>query len=298
MNKRLLSVLAFAILVAGAASFLLYQQLAKRMTVTQLAATTRIIVASRDLGIGTIIGDMDVRPMEWSGAVPQGALQKKEDVVGRGVVEPIYGGEPVRENRLAARGAGGGLAAMIPTGMRAVALPVGQISGVGGFVTPGMRVDLLISGLPPGTQQSTIGTHTKTLLQNIEVLSAGQDIQRDAEGKPRTVPVINVLATPEQAEVLSLASAETRIQLVLRNPLDKEEAKTPGTTVQNLWKGSGSGKEQLSAEAKARAPKRVAPLKLEAAKPKPEIPTIQIEVFNGSQKTETKFKEEPKSGGQ
>ena len=230
MNKRLLSVLAFAILVAGAASFLLYQQLAKRMTVTQLAATTRIIVASRDLGIGTIICDMDVRPMEWSGAVPQGALQKKEDVAGRGVVEPIYAGEPVRENRLAARGAGGGLAAMIPTGMRAVALPVGQISGVGGFITPGMRVDLLISGNPPGAPQPTIGTQTKTLLQNIEVLSAGQDIQRDAEGKPRTVPVINVLATPEQAEVLSLASAETRIQFVLRNPLDKEEAKTPGTT--------------------------------------------------------------------
>ena len=78
---------------------------------------------------------------------------------------------------------------------------------------------------------------TKTLLQNMEVLSAGQDMQKDAEGKPVSVPVVNLLVTPEQAEILSLASNEMRIQLVLRNPLDTQTVTTPGTAVSNLFTG-------------------------------------------------------------
>ena len=69
---------------------------------------------------------------------------------------------------------------------------------------------------------------TKTLLQNIEVLSAGQDFKKDAEGKPVTVQVVNLLVTPEQAEKLSLARSQTTIQLVLRNPLDPRTTKTTG----------------------------------------------------------------------
>ena len=77
----------------------------------------------------------------------------------------------------------------------------------------------------------------KTLLQNIQVLSAGTDIQKDAEGKPQQVQVVNLLVTPDQAEVLSLASNQTHIQLVLRNPLDLNVTQTPGTAVANLFGG-------------------------------------------------------------
>jgi len=100
-----------------------------------------------------------------------------------------------------------------------------------------MRVDILIAGNPPGQTSASLGMLSKTLLQNIEVLSAGQNIQKDAEGKPVAVTVVNLLVTPEQAEILSLASNETRIQLVLRNPLDNEKKQTPGTTVANLFSG-------------------------------------------------------------
>ena len=119
--------------------------------------------------------------------------------------------------------------------MRACAVKVDDVVGVAGFVTPGMRVDVLISGNPPGTTSATEGTQVKTLLQNIEVLSAGVNIQKDGEGKPQQVQVVNLLVTPEQAEALSLASAQTRIQLVLRNPLDTDIAKPPGTAVANLF---------------------------------------------------------------
>ena len=119
------------------------------------------------------------------------------------------------------------MAATIPPGMRACAVRVNDIVGVAGFVVPGMRVDVIISGIEPGGAAPQC-PKVKTILQNIQVLSAGANIQKDNEGKPIQVPVVNLLVTPEQAEVLSLASNETRIQLVLRNPLDNETAKTPG----------------------------------------------------------------------
>ena len=128
-----------------------------------------------------------------------------------------------------AKGAGGGLASMIPEGMRAVAMRVNEVVGVAGFVTPGMRVDVLISGTPGATNTSAaLGVQTKTMLQNMEVLSAGQDFKKDAEGKPIAVQVVNLLVTPEQAEMLSLASTQTTIQLVLRNPLDHNGGEDSG----------------------------------------------------------------------
>jgi len=89
-----------------------------------------------------------------------------------------------------------------------------------------------------GGSNANLGTQTRTLLQSIEVLSAGQNIQKDSEGKPISVPVVNLLVTPEQAERLSLASNETRIQLILRNPLDTKESTVPGTALAYLYEGT------------------------------------------------------------
>src|SRR5260370_12022264 len=139
------------------------------------------------------------------------------------------------ENRLAPAGTGGGLAATIPSGMRACAVRGNEVVGVAGFVIPGMGVDVLISGIPPGGNSTASGSKVKTLLQNIQVLSAGANIQKDNEGKPVQVPVVNLLVTPEQAEILSLASNETHIQLVLRNPMDTQVAKPPGTMMSNRF---------------------------------------------------------------
>ena len=105
---------------------------------------------------------------------------------------------------------------------------------VAGFVTPGMRVDVLASGNPPG-EGATERVVTETILQNIQVLSAGTDIQRDAEGKPQQVQVVNLLVTPEQAELLSLAAISLKIQLVLRNPLDTQMTKIAPTAMSNLF---------------------------------------------------------------
>src|SRR5882762_6286780 len=224
MNRRLLNILLIAFVIAAGCSYIVFRLVGNRLSGTR-QTTTHVIAAATDIKLGTVLRDADLTTIEITGTLPKGAIQKKEQVIGRGVISNLYLGEAVLESRLAAPGSGGGLAATIPQGMRASAVKVNDVVGVAGFVTPGMRVDVLISGNPPGQAANTSqGTRVKTLLQNIEVLSAGTDIQRDAEGKPQQVQVVNLLVTPQQAELLSLASSQAKIQLVLRNPLDNQMA--------------------------------------------------------------------------
>lgn len=289
MNKRFLSVLAFAFVVAVVATLLFYRLIAGKLsTAAPKPATVKVLVASRNLTVGALVREVDLREQDWPGSLPQNAILKKEDIVGRGVVVPVFQGEPFVESRLAPKGAGAGLAAMIPPGMRAVAVRVNEVVGVAGFVVPGMRVDVLISGSPPNAPPE-LGTLSKTLLQNIEVLSAAQNIQKDPEGKPISVPVVNLLVTPEQAEILSLASNETRIQLVLRNPLDTETAKTPGTAVSHLFSG-----QRTPLPGAGGAPRRAAPRPVVVEKPPPP-PPITVEVIHGGRKAETSF---PRTSGE
>jgi pilus assembly protein CpaB len=208
-------------------------------------------------------------------------------MIGRGVIFPILANEPLVDSRLALRGAGAGLAALIPQGMRAVAIRVNEIVGVAGFVVPGMRVDVLISGNPPGAAAQ--GGMTKTLLQNVEVLSAGQNFQKDAEGKPISVPVVNLLVTPEQAEMLSLASSQTSIQLVLRNPLDKEIAKTSGSAIAQLFHPGTLPEPEAKPGpvARGRPVARIRTAATPAALASP--PPRTVEVIHGVNRVETRF---------
>jgi pilus assembly protein CpaB len=285
MNSRVTAILVLALLISGGATYLVYRVVAARAAQAPAQTTTPVVVAARQLDIGTLIKDTDLKTGSWTGTIPKGMVTKKETILGRGVIAPIYEGEAVMDNRIAPAGAGGGLAATIPAGMRAVAVRVDDIVGVAGFVVPGMRVDVLISGVPPGNQ-ALAGAKVKTLLQNIEVLSAGQNYQKDAEGKPIVVPVVNLLVTPEQAEVLSLASNQTHIQLVLRNPLDTQQAKTQGIALAGLY--GEAAKAQPAA--RGAAPKgRVVPAPVKKEPPKVAPPPYVVEVFNGPQRTESKF---------
>ena len=280
MNKRVLTILLTAFVIAAACSYFVYRIVDNRLlSVSQKA--TPIIVANQDVKLGSVLRDVDLGTAEISGALPKGAIQDRQQAIGRGVISNLYQGEPILESRLAAPGAGGGLASTIPPGMRACAVKVDDVVGVAGFVTPGMHVDVLISGNPPGSTEvnTTNGPKVKTLLQNIAVLSAGTDIQRDVDGKPQQVQVVNLLVTPEQAEELSLASNQTKIQLVLRNPMDTKIAEPPGTVVANLY---GDKNVVPPTKPRSTAVPRVAP---KSAPPQVYV----IKVFNGSKQTEEKF---------
>ena len=278
MNRRFASVLLFALVVAGAASLLVYHfVLANVMAAgNKPVPTHRLLVASHNLQVGALIRDTDLRWIQSADAIPTQAVNNSQEAVGRGVISAIYEDEPIMSNRLAQKGAGAGLAAMIPIGERAVALKVDQVVGLAGFVVPGMRVDVIIAG-NPNSSPSTNGVLSRTVLQNIEVLSAGQKIDKRADGKPEEAQVVNLLVTPDQAEILSLASNETKVQLVLRNPLDTKQETTHGTSVAALF-------GQSVTPTTVRVTRIVAPPPV--ALPKPDT---TVEVFNGTKRSEQKL---------
>ena len=236
MDRKLLTVLGVSLVFALVVSSIFYQ-LSSRAggpKKTEVTDVKDVVVAAKALDIGTTVKAEDVKVVKIpSTAVPKGAFSKPEDVVDRPVMSQILVEEPVVDGRLAQRGSGAGLAPIIPVGMRAVTLRVNDVVGVAGFVLPGMRVDVLITGDPPGTSQRI----TRTVLQNILVLSAGKNIQVDATGKPVDAPSVTVLASPAQAEVLTLAGNTGRIQLVLRNGGDQNIEKTAGTNLSSLYGG-------------------------------------------------------------
>src|SRR6185437_8667929 len=171
MNRKLLTVLLFAVVVAGGASLLVYQTVRQKVAANHASNTVKVIAASGDIKLGSILNASNLTTVEIAGSLPKGALLKPEDAIGRGVTSDLFQGEPILDSRLAPKGSGGGLAANIKQGMRACAVKVDEVVGVAGFVTPGMRVDVLASGDPPGNPDPHEGTKVKTLLQNIEVLS-------------------------------------------------------------------------------------------------------------------------------
>jgi len=259
--------------IAGACALLVYRIVRARVTTTAPTPTTRVVSAATDIKLGTVLASTDLSTVSFTGTVPKGAILNPASVIGRGVISDIYQGEPILESRLAAPGSGGGLAATIPDGMRACAVRVDEIIGVAGFVTPGMRVDVLVSGNPPNAPGGREDTLTTTILQNIQVLSAGTDIQKDAEGKPQQVQVVTLLVTPDQAQTLSLASSQLKIQLVLRNPLDTKVAPVASTPLDTLF-------------GKAVAPPHKAVVK---AAPKPVVHPYSMTVINGSKTTQESF---------
>jgi pilus assembly protein CpaB len=295
MNRRLLLILVAALIGGVGASYLVYRLVGGRLG-PAAPPMADVVMAARDLAIGTLIGPADVRMGHWAGTLPKGAVVKIEDALNRGAIANIYEGEPILQDRLASAGAGGGLAAIIPAGMRASAVRVNEVVGLAGFVTPGMRVDVLATGIPPGGNANE-GTRVMTLLQNIQVLSAGGNLQKDSEGKPQVVQVVNLLVTPEQAEKLSLASNQAQIQLVLRNPTDTRITTPPGTRMSELFGTSATPQPPqlaLGPASRGQQLQRPAarPPTVAARPPAADIPAGRmhsVEVFNGTAKTETKF---------
>lgn len=240
-KRRPWVVLLMAITSGSVAAYLALQYLRDRGTPLIAAEPPkgRVVVAARDLPMGAVLRLDDLRLISWpADALPSGYASSPGEVVGRGLISAVRENEPLLTGKLADKEAGGGLPILIPEGFRAVSVKVDEVIGVAGFVLPSTRVDVLVTlGGRSGQGRST----TRVILQNIRTLAAGQSVQRDFEGKPQTVTVITLLVTPHQAEILTLAATEGRIQLALRNTLDTNEVETSGAGVSALLGGSGSG---------------------------------------------------------
>ena len=184
MDRRFLTVLGVSLLFALVISSVFYQMTARAGGPKKAEPTDLkdIVLAARPLSVGTTVKPADIKLGKIpSAAFPKGAFAKPEEVIDRPLISNILMDEPVLEGRLAARGSGVGLAPIIPVGMRAVTLRVNDVTGIAGFVLPGMRVDVLVTGHPPNSDSSV--TATPVQLQNLLVLSAGTVMQPDARGQ-------------------------------------------------------------------------------------------------------------------
>jgi pilus assembly protein CpaB len=219
MKRRLISVVLFAVLAAAVSSFILFKVISGNSPSASKSSTTTILVAARDLDAGALVGDADVRPADWPASDSAHWMSKRTDVVGRALLSPLAKDEPFSESRLATKGAAAGMAARIPRGMRMVAVHVDELTGLSRFILPGMHVDVISTGATPS--MAAQGMVARTILQDIEVFSTGDSERDPKQPAAAALPVFNLLVTPQQAEVLSQAVAQTRIELVLRNPLDK-----------------------------------------------------------------------------
>jgi len=278
MNRNRLLMIGFVALAMGAfVSFFVYRNLQGGHA--KVVPGEDILVAANDLQVGTKIEDKDVRYVHFpSSDLPQGVFHRKDKLLGRGVILPISKGEFILTNKLAGENAGYGMPALIPPGMRAVSVRVNDTSSVAGFVLPGTRVDVLLTGNPEGANQR----ETTTVLENVAVLATGQKLERNAAGEPQTYPVITLLVSPDDAQKLTLATDQGKIQLALRNPLDTKQQELAAARADTLYKFA-------PAPVRTEAPKPVKVRHAAAPAPPPVPAAYTVEIYKGDKREDTKF---------
>lgn len=280
MNRiRIFIVLALAVTVGGAFALATYNY-TQKAPVTQIEApsTRPVVIAAANLDLGASLRKEDVRTIDWPAeSVPAGAFEHVEDVIGRGLIQPVVQNEAILPSKLASKDAGAGLPPVIRPGYRALSVRVNDVVGVAGYVLPGTHVDVVVT-INPTSQQPDVTS--KVVLTNVEVLASGTKIERDNEqGKPIAVSVVTLLVNPAEAEKLTLASTEGKIQLALRNPLD---ATAPATT--------GIRPAQLLGYVTGRPVRRVAAAAPRVIAPIPAAP--MIEIIRGDKRTQEAVRQE------
>jgi len=279
VDRRFLTVVVLSACFAACVAVFLFRTAGKPRA---KVAMHPVVVANVNLPLGTKIKASDVKlvPMPDS-MLPKNSFVRVEDVRDRIVTGAMFADEPVVKDRIAAAGAGAGLAPMIAEGQRAVSVRVNDVIGVAGFVQPGMRVDVLVTGRPPGSSDSV----TRTVLQNVVVLSAGQVLQAEPKGQAINATVVTLQVSPQEAEVLILSAGEGHIQLVLRNPSDSRHETTSGTLLSSLYGVSVRAVADSEPHPGPRRPVVRKPVEVTTPVLPPPPPARTVEVVRGTKKS-------------
>jgi pilus assembly protein CpaB len=285
MNRttRTVAAITGALAAAAVASFLVYRAL-ERVSRPAPVDMTTVVVASRDVPAGTMLTSDDVKVVPWpaTSRLPT-SFSAVQEVVGRGTVDILREHEPLTASKIAARGAGAGLQPTIPAGMRAISIHVNEIIGVAGFVTPGSRVDVLVT-LDDEDSSARKKTMTRIVVSNVQVLTAGTRYDQDQsrqDGKPIPSSVVTLMVTPDDAERVALAQNEGKINLTLRNPLDLHPTSTSGARIASLL-GKQTTAPDLSDKPKPRRAVRAVVL----PPPAPEVKPMMVETIRAAKRTE------------
>lgn len=192
----------------------------------------QIAVAAADIPVGTRIQEKDVRLVQMPmNVIPSGTFASARHLLGRGAILPISQGEFfISGKNLAGENAGSGLPSLIPAGMRAISLRVGDSGAIGGFIPPGSRVDVLMTGVSNSGE-----AQTQTVLKNVQVLANGTRLDRNAAPDTQNSSLITLLVSPDDAEKLALAMTQGRILLALRNPLDTGQNEVAAVGIHSFY---------------------------------------------------------------
>ncbi len=271
---RVFIVLLVAIGLGGTFALATYRYI-QNMPIREVSLpTTPVVIAATDLALGAALRREDLRAIAWpADAVPAGSFTDPQEVIGRGLIQSVAENEAVLPSKLAPVEAGAGLPPVIPKGMRALSVRVNDVIGVAGYVLPGNRVDVVATVSPTNQRRDMT---SKVVLTNVLVLAAGTRIEQDADqNKPVSVSVVTLLVDPGEAERLALASTEGKIQLALRNPLDKTAPRTPGIRPAALLRAA-----PLARPAAARRVVTAPPT------PPPPPPPSTVEVIRGDKRVQ------------
>jgi len=235
-NKRGLIMIAISVIVGLAAVVMASRWVSQQATV----ATNKVVVAARDVDMGTRLTPEMLTLVEWPRAsIPPDAIQDPGILVkdpARVVKVRLSRGEPILESKLSAKGMTGGLSAVIKEGSRAITVRVNDVVGVAGFALPGNYVDIVVNTVDETSKGvGKENTISKIVLERILVLAVAQEVGRD-ETKPKVVNAVTLEVTPDEAEKIDLARSVGTLSLVLRNQIDDKKVETTGITKQDLLK--------------------------------------------------------------
>lgn len=231
MAKRLTLALIIALLISGLFTFWLSRRVARA---AHAAAPKKqlYVAAGTTLEAGELLKPESLQLVEWPTATPlAGSFTQISQVAGRSVLFPLAKGEPILDRDLAIAGAGVGLTANIPSGMRAISVRSDEVVGVAGFLLPGTHVDVLLTY----HSDKTPDARTATVLQDVVILAAGQQTRPNPDGKPMPDSnVVTLLLKPEDAEKVVLATSLGAIHFVLRNGSDREQTSSQAVGLAEL----------------------------------------------------------------
>jgi pilus assembly protein CpaB len=227
-TRRLGIAIVVALVLSLGVTGLFYVRFARQQAANR-PKTVRVFAAAKDIQAGVPVAVTSLKSMDWPNTLAvQEMVTKQEDVVGHVLIASIPANEPIFQHDIVSPG-NSGLSARIPDGLRAVAVKTNEVNNLAGFLFPGSRVDVLAT-----LRGENNKSYNRTVLQNVQVLSAGEKIVADPNGKPENVKIVTVLVTPEESQKLALAMEQGTIQLALRNQSDAQKVEPVTLSMSDL----------------------------------------------------------------
>ena len=223
MSSRTLTLIALSLIFGLGAAVMANTWLSARLNVSPDDHMQNVVVATVEIPFGQMVEAQQVAVVRMPReTVPDDAFDASEKVVGKIATFSMLRGDVLRGARLAEHLGGSTLASLIGPDKRAISVRVDDVVGVGGFLLPGNRVDVLATKRSDGNSNDA---EARTILENLRVLAVDQTAGTD-KTQPVVVRAVTLEMTAKEAEALVKAQTEGKLQLALRNPLDVEKKPT------------------------------------------------------------------------